>query len=175
MDELQWREAVEATRRGDKNAFGKLYRETERAVYFTCLKLLANEESAKDAMQDAFMTALDKLSELEDGAKFPMWVNRIAVNKCRDRFKRTTADSLDEKLEQGTELRDDESFIPEEYVTDEAKRRIIMDIINKVLSDVQRQAIIMYYYDDMSLEEIAEVTGDKVKTVSASFVLSYSI
>lgn len=167
MNEIQWRELVEATKRGDKQAFEKLYRETERAVYFTCLKLLANEDNAKDAMQDAFMTALDKLGTLEDGAKFPMWINRIAVNKCKDRFKRTPAYSLDEQLEQGTEFRDDESFIPEDYVTDEAKRKIIMDIINKVLSDAQRQAIIMYYYDDMSLEEIAEVTGDKVKTVSA--------
>ena len=85
MNDLQWRELVEATKRGDKKAFEELYRETERSVYFTCLKLLANEDSAKDAMQDTFMTALDKLDTLDDGAKFPKWINRIAVNKSMDK------------------------------------------------------------------------------------------
>ncbi len=167
MNELQWRQTVEATKKGDKKAFEAIYRETEKAVYFTCLKLLANEDSAKDAMQDTFMTALDKLGSLDDGVKFPMWINRIAVNKCKDRFRKVTNDSLDEQLEQGVEISDDESFIPEEYVTDEVKRKVIMDIINTVLSDVQRQAIIMYYYDEMSLEEIAEVMECPVKTVSS--------
>jgi len=167
MNELQWRESVEAVKRGDKKAFELIYRETERPVYYTCLKLLANEEAARDVMQDTFMTALQKLDLLDDGANFTKWIKCIAANKCRDSFRKVSNDSLDEQLEQGTEFKDDESFIPEEYVTDETKRKIIMDIINRVLSDVQRQAIIMYYYDDMSLEEIAEVTGDKVKTVSA--------
>ena len=170
MNELQWRESVEATKKGDKKAFENLYRETERAVYFTCLKLLANEDSAKDMMQDTYMTALDKLDTLDDGAKFPMWINRIAVNKCKNRLVKVKDDSLDEKIEQGSEFKDDDSFIPEEYVTDEAKRKIIMNIIDTVLSDVQRQTIILYYYDEMSLEEIAEVMDCPVKTVSSRLV-----
>ncbi|MBQ8121199.1 MAG: sigma-70 family RNA polymerase sigma factor, partial [Ruminococcus sp.] len=170
MNELQWRESVEAAKKGDKKAFENLYRETERAVYFTCLKLLANEDSAKDMMQDTYMTALDKLDTLDDGAKFPMWINRIAVNKCKNRLVKVKDDSLDEKIEQGSEFKDDDSFIPEEYVTDEAKRKIIMNIIDTVLSDVQRQTIILYYYDEMSLEEIAEVMDCPVKTVSSRLV-----
>ena len=167
MDELQLRNAVSAARAGDKNAFEQLYRLTERQVYFTCLKLLANEQDAKDAMQDAYLNAMRKLDTLEDGAKFPQWICRIAVNRCREFFRKTTNDSLDEQLEQGTEFKDDESFIPEEYVTDEAKRKVIMDIITSELSDVQRQVIIMYYYDEMSLEEIAQVMQCPVKTVSS--------
>lgn len=58
MNEDQWRQGVEATRKGDKKAFEQLYRETERAVYFTCLKIVANEDTARDMMQEAFMTAL---------------------------------------------------------------------------------------------------------------------
>lgn len=167
MDELQWRESVEATKKGDKKAFEKLYRQTERAVYFTCLKLLAGEDNAKDTMQDTYMTALDKLDTLDDGAKFPMWINRIAINKCKNKLVKIKDDSLDEKIEQGTEFKDDESFIPEEYVTNEAKRKVIMDIIDRVLSDVQRQTIILYYYDQLSLEDIAEIMDCPVKTVSS--------
>lgn len=170
MNDLQWCELVEQTKKGDKKAFEKLYRETNRSVYFTALKLLANEDNAKDVMQDTFMTAIEKLGDLKDGSKFPKWVNTIAVNKCKAYFRRTAEDSLDEQTEQGLEISDDDSFIPEEYVTDEAKRKVIMDIITNVLSDVQRQTVIMYYYDEMSLEEIASVMECPVKTVSSRLV-----
>lgn len=87
-------------------------------------------------MSDTFMTALEKLEQLDDGAKFPSWIKRIAVNKCKNSFKKITTDSIDEQMEQGTDFKDDESFIPEEYVTDKAKRGVIMDIITNRLSDV---------------------------------------
>ena len=170
MNEFQWRELVEQTKQGDKNAFEKLYTETNRSVYFTALKLLANEDNAKDVMQETFMTAIEKLGDLHDGAKFPQWVNTIAINKCRRYFRKPAEDSLDEQTEQGIDLSDDASFIPEEYVTNEVKRKVVMDIINRVLSDVQRQTIIMYYYNEMSLEQIAQVMECPVKTVSSRLV-----
>lgn len=172
MNELQWRELVEQTRKGDMDAFEKLYTQTNRSVYFTALKLLANEDNAKDVMQDTYITAIEKLGELHDGAKFPQWVNAIAVNKCRRYFRKPAEDSLDEQTEQGFDLSDDASFIPEEYVTNEVKRKVVMDIITRVLSDVQRQTVIMYYYNEMSLEQIAQVMDCPVKTVSSRLVSS---
>ena len=172
MNELQWRELVEQTKKGDMDAFEKLYTQTNRSVYFTALKLLANEDNAKDVMQDTYITAIEKLGELQDGAKFPQWVNAIAVNKCRRYFRKPAEDSLDEQTEQGFDLSDDASFIPEEYVTNEVKRKVVMDIITRVLSDVQRQTVIMYYYNEMSLEQIAQVMDCPVKTVSSRLVSS---
>ncbi len=172
MNELQWRELVEQTKKGDMDAFEKLYTQTNRSVYFTALKLLANEDNAKDVMQDTYITAIEKLGELHDGAKFPQWVNAIAVNKCRRYFRKPAEDSLDEQTEQGFDLSDDASFIPEEYVTNEVKRKVVMDIITRVLSDVQRQTVIMYYYNEMSLEQIAQVMDCPVKTVSSRLVSS---
>lgn|GEM_PF-2444638 len=172
MNELQWRELVEQTKKGDMDAFEKLYTETNRSVYFTALKLLANEDNAKDVMQDTYITAIEKLGELHDGAKFPQWVNAIAVNKCRRYFRKPAEDSLDEQTEQGFDLSDDASFIPEEYVTNEVKRKVVMDIITRVLSDVQRQTVIMYYYNEMSLEQIAQAMDCPVKTVSSRLVSS---
>ncbi len=172
MNELQWCELVEQTKKGDMDAFEKLYTQTNRSVYFTALKLLANEDNAKDVMQDTYITAIEKLGELHDGAKFPQWVNAIAVNKCRRYFRKPAEDSLDEQTEQGFDLSDDASFIPEEYVTNEVKRKVVMDIITRVLSDVQRQTVIMYYYNEMSLEQIAQAMDCPVKTVSSRLVSS---
>ena len=170
MDENKWRSTVEAAGRGDEKAFEALYRETERSVYFTCLKLLKNEDNAKDIMQDTYMTAIRKLPQLEDGAKFAEWINRIAINKCKDLFRKATDDSLDEMTDMGFDPKDDENLIPEDYVTDDVKRQVVMDIINNVLSEIQRQTVILYYYDRLTLEEIAEVMGCPMKTVSSRLV-----
>jgi len=165
MNDLRWRELVEKTKHGDRQAFEELYKETNKSVYFTAVKLLANEDDAKDVMQDTFMTAIGILDELEDGAKFPAWVRGIAVNKCRRYFRKTKEDSLDEQTEQGFDPSGDTDLIPEEYVSDAVKRKVIMDIIG-TLPEAQRQTIIMYYYDDMSLEQISQAMDCPLKTVS---------
>ncbi|MDO4945498.1 MAG: sigma-70 family RNA polymerase sigma factor [Ruminococcus sp.] len=157
MDTNQWQQLVTDAVNGNKEAFEKLYKETERSVYFICLKLLGNEHNAKDVTQDTYMTALEKLSTLDDGANFTKWINGIAVNKCKMHFRNSSAPSLEEQLEQGGEFADDSGFIPDEYVSDEEKRRIIMNIIDTVLSDVQRRTVILYYYNGFNVSEIAEL------------------
>lgn len=157
MDNNQWQKLVTNAMNGDKDAFETLYKETERSVYFLCLKLLGDEHNAKDVTQDTYMTALEKLSALDDGANFPKWINGIAVNKCKMHFRSTASASLEEQLEQGDEFTDDSRFIPDEYVSDSEKRRIIMNIIDTALSDVQRQTVILYYYNGFSVSEIAKL------------------
>ena len=68
---------------GDRAAFGELYEETGRSVYFNCLKLLGNAQQAEDITQDTFMKALEKLDSLKEPENFSAWVNRIAINNCK--------------------------------------------------------------------------------------------
>lgn len=149
---------VQAALNGDKNAFDELYRETSRAVYFTCLSLIQNEADAEDVMQEVYIAAFEKLAELNDPAKFPAWINRIAVNRCKDFLAKKSAhpeQSIDDEGSFG-ELAD-ENILPEEYVENKEKRRLIMDIMRSGLSDAQYQTVIMFYFNDMSVAEIAEV------------------
>ena len=111
------------------------------------------------------MTAMQKLDTLGDGGKFPKWINIIAVNRCKKRFARHAEESLEEISEQGFEAPDDDP-IPEEYVTDAAKRKIILDIINNQLTPEQRQTVILYYYNEIKIPEIAHLMDCPVSTVS---------
>ncbi len=153
----KWPKLVANAVNGDKEAFEILYKETERSVYFLCLKLLGDEHNAKDVTQDTYITAFEKLSTLDDGANFTKWLNGIAVNKCKMLFRNTAALSFEEQLEQGGEFTDDSGLIPDEYVSDSEKRRIIMDIIDTELSDVQRQTVILYYYSGFNVSEISKL------------------
>ncbi len=157
MKEVDWQTLAARAVDGDKAAFEEMYRLTEKAVYFTCLKLLGNEHNAQDIMQDTYMKALDRLSTLEDFSRFPGWISRIAVNNCKMFFRKPVHESIEERFGQGKDIADEREFIPEEYASDEEKRRIIINIIDTVLSDVQRQTIILYYYSQMSVSEIASV------------------
>ncbi len=149
---------VQAVLNGDKNAFDKLYGATSRAVYFTCLSLTRNETDAEDIMQEVYITAFEKLAALNDPEKFPVWINRIAVNRCRNFLAKKNAhpeQSIDDEGSFG-ELTD-ENILPEEYVENKEKRRLIMDIMRSGLSDAQYQTVILFYFNDMSIAEIAEV------------------
>ncbi len=165
MNEKEWRQLVNNALNNDEAAFERLYKETERSVYFLCLKLLGNEHDAKDAAHETYLAAFNGLSTLDDGANFPKWINGIAVNQCRRFFRTPQNESLDEKLEHGVDFSDDESFIPDDYVDNDVKRKVIMDIIDNVLSEVQRQTIILYYYDELKTNEIASIMNCPEGTV----------
>lgn len=158
-------EYVRAALNGNQKGFEELYRATSRAVYFTCLSLVKNETDAEDLTQEVYITAFEKLPSLSEPEKFAAWVRRIAVNKCRDHLSKKGAHpeySLDEEAFAGSV---DENILPEEYVENKEKRRVVMEIMRKKLSDAQYRTVIMFYFDDMSVAEIAEIMGCPEGTV----------
>ena len=79
---------VEAARRGDQAAFAALVRRHERRVYALAYRMLGREEDARDATQDAFLTALRKLDQFRGDAAFTTWMHRVAVNACYDLLRK---------------------------------------------------------------------------------------
>lgn len=150
---------------GNKAAFGALYEETGRTVYFSCLKLLGDPQLAEDITQETYLTALQKLGTLAQPENFPAWVNRIGINLCKMHFRNNSApeDNSEEIIEEIP----DEGLIPEEYVSNDAKRKIIMDIIDNVLTEEQRRSVILYYFDMLTVPEIAEVMNCTTGTVTS--------
>lgn len=166
MEKEKIRRLVLQAGQGDRAAFGELYEETGRSVYFNCLKLLGNAQQAEDITQDTFMKALEKLDSLKEPENFSAWVNRIAINNCKMFFRKNprTAEEESEKIIDDTP---DSELIPDDYADSEEKRRIIMNIIDTALTDEQRQTIILYYFDMMSVAEIAEIMECSVGTVTS--------
>lgn len=150
---------------GNKAAFGALYEETGRTVYFSCRKLLGDPQLAEDITQETYLTALQKLGTLAQPENFPAWVNRIGINLCKMHFRNNSApeDNSEEIIEEIP----DEGLIPEEYVSNDAKRKIIMDIIDTVLTEEQRRSVILYYFDMLTVPEIAEVMNCTTGTVTS--------
>lgn len=148
---------VEKIKKGDNKSFEKLYKLTEREVWFTCISFLKNETTAQDIMQETYIMAFLKIQSLEKSSQIRSWLNRIAVNKCKNYLKGKGEIQLDDEIFENQAIVDERISIPEEYISDKAKREIILSIMQEVLSDVQYQTVIMHYFNEMTVDEIAEV------------------
>ncbi|MFR4152133.1 MAG: sigma-70 family RNA polymerase sigma factor [Ruminococcus sp.] len=148
---------VEKIKKGDNKSFEKLYKLTEREVWFTCISFLKNETTAQDIMQETYITAFLKIQSLEKSSQIRSLLNRIAVNKCKNYLKGKGEIQLDDEIFENQAIVDERISIPEEYISDKAKREIILSIMQEVLSDVQYQTVIMHYFNEMTVDEIAEV------------------
>lgn len=157
MEEQKIKELVQRMKQGEQTAFEEVYRETYRSVYFICLGFMKNEENAKDAMQDTYMTAFSKLEQLKEEEKFIAWLKQIAVNRCKRLLEKNGPELVDAEDLENLKKEENENFLPEEYITNKAKRKIVMDIMRKKLSDIQYQTVILFYFNGLEVEEIAEM------------------
>ena len=146
---------VEQIKKGDNKSFDKLYKLTEKEIWFTCISFLKNEANAQDIMQETYITAFLKIQTLEKNAQFRSWLNRIAVNKCKDYLKGKGEIQLSDEILENKAVQD-ELTIPEEYITNQSKRGCILSLMQEALTDVQYQTVIMYYFNEMRVSEIAE-------------------
>lgn len=143
---------------GDGRVFNDLYEATRPAAYFTALKIARNEQDAEDILQEAYIQLLDKIKSLENPQTFPSWFNQIVANKAKDYLKKKNPQFLEdagaERAYTEETEDDDRDFIPEDSM-DKIELQLEMMRIIDSLSDVQRTCVLLYYYDEMPVKEIA--------------------
>jgi RNA polymerase sigma-70 factor (ECF subfamily) len=134
---------VEASRRGDKQAYAILVKRHYRYVFAMCLGILANVHDAEDIAQETMLKGFLKIRRLYRGERFDLWVLRIARNLCFDYFRRNKhAKTFSEQIKnQSTRVSDESGDLH--------------DAIEK-LSQEYRVPLMMYYFDNRSAKSIAE-------------------
>ena len=160
------KELVLSVKNGNKKAFDKLYKLTSNDVWFTCVSLLKDEENAKDIMQETYITAFLKLDTLKDEEKFCGWLTAIATNKSKNKLKGKVEYQIDDEvLIAKTET--DELMLPEEYINKAEKRKVLLQIIEDTLSFSQYQVVLMFYFNELSIAEIAQALEISEGTVKS--------
>lgn len=157
---------VELAMKGDRAAFEEIYKQTYWTVYYTCFSFLKNEQDAADTTQEIYITVMNSLSTLKDTEKFPYWLNRIAVNKCKNILVRNTPATVDMDSMENVIPEENENFLPEDYITNKEKRQLVMNIIRTSLNDAQYQTVFLHYFNGFSVSEIAEIMECPVGTVT---------
>jgi RNA polymerase sigma-70 factor (family 1) len=174
MEKIDLTQVIKAVQSGDGLAFETLYNEYSRPTYFLALKLMKNPQDAEEIVQDVFVKAYQKLGDLKEPGTFPSWLNRITVNLCTDVLRRNNV-LMVAGGEDITEIEfieeTDRSIIPDKSLDNAETARMIIEIIDK-LPLPQRVCIYFYYYEHMSIKEIAEQLAVSEKTVSSRLVLA---
>lgn len=158
-------ELVGRARRGDTDAVSVLYEQTYSKVYYTVKSMIKNEDDVLDVLQDAYLKAFTHLTSFEGGEKFLPWVKQIAANTARDRLRRKTPALFGELTADETQTPAEEripderpAFLPEASLDAAETQRLIREILDS-LPDDQRAVVGMYYYEELSVREIAEALG----------------
>ncbi len=159
-------ELIKRIKKGDKKAFEELYNLTSGQAYFLVLKIVQNEQDAEDILQESYVKLLERIDEIDPSQSFTAWFYKIAINKSKDLLRRknrvffeTAGDeTFDEIAEENTE------FCPEETIDLDELTSQVMAAIDE-LTEEKRTCIIMKYYAQMSVNEIAGILHVPVSTV----------
>jgi len=156
------REAVEACRRGEREAFDRLVERYQRDVYRLCYRYVNNHEDANDLAQEVFLKAWRAIGRFRGDSSFRTWLYRIGVNACLNfrALRRPVIQELPEALvdpRPGAAVRVERG--------DEARR--VRAAVSR-LPEKQRATLILKIYHDLTHEEVAQVLGSTVGTVKAN-------
>ena len=160
---------VEQAKAGNKNAFKALYEEYYDRLYFFVLKNVDSKEAAEDITQDTFLKSMEKIDSLEKPENYVSWLHSIAYNKCTDMFRSRKSDvyfDTDEEFEAAMESHslNEPIMVPEDYATDKDRARQLKAMIDSLKPDM-KSALILYYYNDMNLADVAKTMGIPENTV----------
>ena len=162
---------VQATREGNRAAFNKLVVKYQDKVFYLAYDLIGEYDDAKDIAQEAFIRAYEKLHQFEDRAQFSTWLYRITVNLAMDqhrRRKRRPLESIDDHIQeierQKSSEQTEESLQAEEQLQTDVQRAHLDEALKR-LSDHQRVAVVLKYFQQKSSREISQVIGCSENTV----------
>ena len=166
-------EAIERARRGDHGAFKILVERYQARVFRLALRVLRNEEAARDAVQEGFLKVYRSLDRFEGRSSFYTWLYRLVLNLCLDMKRRDRSDREVEWTEERAHPADPGEASPSLEAADGGpagalERRQIRERVAAAieqLPDVQRETLILREVEGLSYSEIAESLGISKGTV----------
>lgn len=164
-------ELIQRSRQGEPEAQEALILAAQNRVYYHCKKMLQHEQDAQDAAQDVLITMITSLDKLKEPAAFWGWVNGITANRCKHLLSRPHKEWQIPEDEDGGSMLDsmenlDETLVPEKVLDSEETRRMILELVDQ-LPPEQRMSVLFYYYDEMSVRDIAQAMEASEGTVKS--------
>lgn len=149
---------------GNTSAFSDLVDHYKDLVFTLAYKILKNREESEEASQDTFVKVFKSLAKFNGDSKFSTWIYKITYNTCLDRLKKNKRDRSIIYVEDYNEhqIEDIENII--EKIEVKEKNKIIKECI-QLLPSEDAFLLTLFYFDDQSLKEIAEIIGSNPNNV----------
>lgn len=163
---------VAKAKEGDQQAIADLYQRSYNNVYYTVKSMIRDGDTIQDLVQDTFVQAFQSLDTLKEPSRFQAWVRTIAHNRTVNYINKkkpilfSEMTSPDGEEEEPVFVDEDLDHMPEEVIDQQETARLIQEILDS-LSEEQRIAVGMYYYEQYSVREIAGIMGVSENTVKS--------
>lgn len=158
---------------GNSKCFEELYEQYHKKVFAVIRTTVKNRADAEDILQLTFLSAWRNLKNLSNPAAFHTWIQRIAINHCYELLRKKNIAILMDSESELDSIVDNASdeMLPAVYAERE-DLRIRLGRILEDLSEVQRQTITLFYFNELKVEEIAEVMACSMNTVKTRLFLA---
>ncbi len=159
---------VRAYAKGNNEAFDTILRRHQDRIFSYILRIIKNEDIANDIFQETFVKAIQtiRLGRYTENGKFPAWISRIAHNLIIDYYRQEKSENL-----QSADLTDVDILNRKELCEDTIEDIMISNQIRddvkyliEELPELQKEVLMMRYYQNLSFKEIAEITGVSINT-----------
>jgi RNA polymerase sigma-70 factor, ECF subfamily len=169
MSELE-RSLLKRLRDRDERAFRELITSHRDRVYNITFRMLGNRAEAEDVAQEVFITVFKTIESFREESKFSTWLYRVAVNHCKNRIKYLSRrmDRNKDELDETTHTEASSSgngvisspppSAPDRALEGAQMEKLLQEAI-ATLDDEQRTVIVLRDVEDLSIEEICEITG----------------
>jgi RNA polymerase sigma-70 factor (ECF subfamily) len=165
MSELE-RSLLRRLRNRDERAFRELIEAHRDRVYNICYRMLGNRHESEDVAQEVFITVFKTIETFREEAKFSTWLYRVAVNHCKNRIKYLSRrhdrdrEEIDDQSSgtNGTPIGAPAPRSPDRALEGAQMEKLMQDAIADLEED-QRIVVVLRDVEDLSIEEICEITG----------------
>jgi RNA polymerase sigma-70 factor, ECF subfamily len=166
MSELE-RSLLRRLRDRDERAFRELVQAHRDRVYNITFRMLGNRAEAEDVAQEVFIAVFKTIDDFREESKFSTWLYRVAVNHCKNRIKYLARrhDRDREEIDETTHGTGVNGTIGAPVPSSPAKaleaaqmEKVIQEAIANLEED-QRIVVVLRDVEDLSIEEICEITG----------------
>jgi RNA polymerase sigma-70 factor (ECF subfamily) len=163
------RNTVAAARRGDRAAFESLKRRHGDSLR-RFLQRRVPAHVLDDILQETWIAVWQGLARYNGRSGFKAWLYAIGVNKCVDHFRKSAQQSHWELAIIGDT---GDPHAPDEYAA--AEMRHVVQTALATLAGPQREVIELYYYDELTLAEIAQILNRNLNTVKYQFYRAHAV
>lgn len=167
-EEVDYTEAVEKAKQGDQQAKEVLYTETCQHMFFLAKSIVKSDEEAMDIIHDSYICVFQKLDNIKNLSGFKSYLRTTVVNRCKNYLSKKKPLYLSDMTEDGEdfELEDINGEIPDELLENKDVIECVRRVVES-LPEEQRMCVILRYYDEMSLQEIADTLEVSLGTVKS--------
>jgi RNA polymerase sigma-70 factor, ECF subfamily len=166
MDQKTEAEIVARVLKGDRQAYALLVEEYKTPVYNLAYRMTRSLADAEDIAQEAFLRAFQELSRYDRDRRFYTWLYTICLNIIRNHLKKTSR--RQGMISSGVIAPDREGAVLNDIVGADESRKELEEQLDKYLDKLSpgiRELLILRFYQGLSFEEIADISGLSLSAV----------